>query len=148
VLISWLQPSTSADARPARYRKIGRAEQGLKALSVALAAIERTGDRLFEAELRRLNGELLTLGDTFEGGLRSVEAAAAECFHRTIQAARQQGARLLELRATTSLARLLQKQGKPDEARAMPADIYGWFTEGFDTADLRDAKTLLEELRA
>jgi predicted ATPase len=79
---------------------------------------------------------------------RSVEAAAAECFHRTIQAARQQGARLLELRATTSLARLLQKQGKPDEARAMPADIYGWFTEGFDTADLRDAKTLLEELRA
>jgi len=130
------------------YRKIGHAEPGLKILSLALVVIERTGDRLFEAELLRLNGELLALRDTVEGGSRAVEVAAEGCFHRAIKVASHQGARLLELRATASLARLLAKQDRRDEARAKLSDIYNWFTEGFDTADLKDAKALLDELGA
>jgi predicted ATPase len=70
------------------------------------------------------------------------------CFRTAIEIARRQSARLTELRATTSLARLLAKQNRRDEARAMQAEIYNWFTEGFDTADLKDAKTLLDELSA
>ena len=73
-------------------------------------------------------------------------ANAELCFNTAIEIARRQSARSQELRATTSLARLLAKQGRRDEARAMLADIYGWFTEGFDTADLKDAKALLDEL--
>ena len=73
-------------------------------------------------------------------------AEAEQCFRAAIEIARRQSARLAELGATTSLARLLTKQGKRDEARAMLAEIYGWFTEGFDTADLKDAKALLDEL--
>jgi predicted ATPase len=76
----------------------------------------------------------------------SDSAKAEQCFRTAIEIARRQSARSPELRATTSLARLLAKQGKRDEARAMLAEIYGWFTEGFDTADLKDAKALLEEL--
>ena len=71
---------------------------------------------------------------------------AQRCFERAIEIARKQSAKSLELRATTSLARLLAKQGHRDEARTMLADIYNWFTEGFDTADLKDAKALLDEL--
>ena len=74
--------------------------------------------------------------------------AADNCFRAAIELARVQGAKSWELRATTSLAQLLTKQGRRDEARTMLADLYGWFTEGFDTADLRDAKTLLDELGA
>jgi predicted ATPase len=70
---------------------------------------------------------------------------AEGCFHRAIEVANQQGAKLLELRATTSLARLLSKQRRRDEARAMLAEIYSWFTEGFNTADLKNAKSLLDE---
>ena len=70
----------------------------------------------------------------------------SECFRTAIEIARRQSAKSLELRATTSLARLLATQGRRDEARTMLADIYGWFTEGFDTADLKDAKALLDEL--
>ena len=73
-------------------------------------------------------------------------ASAEACFRKAIEIAGQHGAKWFELRATTSLARLLAKQGRRDEARAMLADIYGWFTEGFDTADLKDAKALLDEL--
>ena len=71
---------------------------------------------------------------------------AEACFHKAIAIARQQQAKSLELRAVTSLSRLWQQQGKKDEARQLLAEIYGWFTEGFDTADLKDAKALLEEL--
>jgi adenylate cyclase len=74
------------------------------------------------------------------------QAKAEQCFRTAIQIARQQNARSPELRATTSLARLLDKRGRRDEARAMLAEIYGWFTEGFDTADLKEAKALLNEL--
>jgi predicted ATPase len=73
-------------------------------------------------------------------------AEAQNCFQRAIEIARNQSAKSLELRATMSLARLLAKRGRRDEARAMLAEIYGWFTEGFDTADLKDAKALLDEL--
>jgi predicted ATPase len=73
-----------------------------------------------------------------------VEAEA--CFHKAIEIARQQQAKSLELRAVTSLARLSQQQGRKDEARQTLAEIYGWFTEGFDTKDLQEAKALLEEL--
>jgi predicted ATPase len=73
-------------------------------------------------------------------------AAAEECFRKAIEIAKSQSAKSRELRATTSLARLLAKQGHRDEARPMLAAIYGWFTEGFDTADLKDAKALLDEL--
>jgi len=88
----------------------------------------------------RLKGELLLKQDN------SNTAEAQKCFERAIEIARKQSAKSLELRATMSLARLLDKRGKRDEARAMLADIYNWFTEGFDTADLKDAKALLDEL--
>ena len=73
-------------------------------------------------------------------------AEAESCFRRAIEIARRQQAKSWELRTVTSLSRLLQEQGKKDEARRMLAEIYGWFTEGFDTADLKDATALLEEL--
>ena len=79
-------------------------------------------------------------------GNNRAEIEAAQCFRDAIEVARRQCAKSLELRATMSLARLLAEQGKRDEARAMLADIYNWFTEGFDTADLKDAKALLDEL--
>ena len=75
-------------------------------------------------------------------------AEAQNCFERAIEIARTQSAKSFELRATMRLARLLSKQGRRDEARAMLADIYNWFTEGFDTADLKEAKALLDELTA
>ena len=106
----------------------------------ALAAADEHEDRSCEAETHRLKGELL---------LRQKDSNTAEAlssFERAIEISRTQSAKSWELRATTSLARLLAKQGKRDEARAMLAEIYSWFTEGFDTADLKDAKALLEEL--
>ena len=77
---------------------------------------------------------------------KEIEKEAEECFLKAIEISRKQSAKSLELRATMSLARLWQKQGKRKEARDMLAEIYGWFTEGFDTADLKDAKALLSEL--
>ena len=92
--------------------------------------------------MHRLKGELLLKQD------QSNAPEAQHCFQRAIEIARMQSAKSLELRATTSLARLLAKPGRRDEARALLAEIYGWFTEGFDTADLKDAKVLLDELSA
>jgi predicted ATPase len=104
----------------------------------ALALVERSDERYWEAGIYRLKGELL---------LESRGSSEAEtCFRRAIEIARRQSAKSLELRATTSLARLLDKQGRQDEARRMLGEIYGWFSEGFDTADLKDAKALLDEL--
>jgi class 3 adenylate cyclase/predicted ATPase len=120
--------------------KVNRIDEGLDALTEALDAIETHGERWWEAEIHRLRGELLLKQNpTF---LREV----VEEYERAIEIARRQGAKSLELRATVSLARLLDKQGRRDEARAMLADIYKWFTEGFGTADLKDAQALLEEL--
>ena len=102
--------------------------------------VEDTGERFWEAELYRLKGELL-LRHTIPN-----EHQAAACFQQALDVARHQQAKSLELRAAMSLSRLWQQQGKRAEARELLAPIYGWFTEGFDTADLQEAKALLEEL--
>ncbi|HEX9493453.1 MAG TPA: tetratricopeptide repeat protein, partial [Thermoanaerobaculia bacterium] len=118
----------------------GRIDAGLRALTEALATADEHEIRHCEAEMHRLKGELL---------LKQKDSNAAEaqnCFQRAIEIASKQSAKSLELRATMSLARLLDQQGNRDEARTMLAQIYGWFTEGFDTADLIDAKALLKEL--
>jgi predicted ATPase len=96
--------------------------------------------RTWNSRSHRLKGKLLLKQDD------SNAAEAQSCYERAIEIARKQSAKSWELRATTSLARLLAKQGKRDEARLVLADIYGWFTEGFDTADLKEAKALLDEL--
>jgi predicted ATPase len=92
------------------------------------------------AEIYRLRGELLLRQDDSDA------AEAQSCFERAIEIARNQSGKSLELRATMSLARMLAKQGRCEQARAMLAEIYNWFTEGFDTTDLKDAKALLDEL--
>jgi predicted ATPase len=125
--------------------KARQAEEGLTVLAEALAAVNKTGERYYEAELHRLKGEL-TLQAKDQSLRSQVEEEAEACFHKAIDIARQQQAKSLELRAVMSLSRLWQQQGKKQEAHQMLADIYGWFTEGFDTKDLEDAKTLLQEL--
>jgi len=123
----------------------GQAEEGLSVLAEALAQVEKTGERYYEAEIHRLKGELLLM----QGHEAEAEASfhqAESCFQHAIEVARRQQAKSWELRATVSLCRLWQKQGKVDEARQMLAEIYGWFTEGFDTPDLQEARTLLDEL--
>ena len=114
----------------------GLAEEGLTIVEESLTQPQRNA----QAELHRLKGELMLIKDP-----RS-EDHAERSFREAIGIASEQAARLYELRATTSLARLLATQGRRDEARKLLADIYHWFTEGFDTADLKDAKSLLEEL--
>jgi predicted ATPase len=123
----------------------GEADQGLTMLAEALDMVDKTQERFYEAELYRLKGEL-TLQSQGHSPRATVEDEAEECFHRAIEIARKQTAKSWELRATVSLARLLAQQGRREEARAMLADIYNWFTEGFDTADLKDAKSLLDQL--
>jgi len=118
--------------------KAGHPEEGLTTLAEALALVEETGERHWEAELYRLRAELLLMqGD---------DAEAEASLQKAIEVARRQSAKSWELRATVSLCRLWQEQGRLDEARQMLAEIYGWFTEGFDTPDLQEAKALLEEL--
>ena len=124
------------------YEKLGRIDQAIAMLDDQLVRIERSGERLDEAELYRVKGELLYARD----GASSTESES--CLRKAIEVARRQESRWWELRATTSLARLLRDSGRRDEARTMLAEIYNRFTEGFDTADLKDAKVLLEELGA
>jgi predicted ATPase len=111
-------------------------------LEEGFASVTKTGAQVHSPWLHRVKGELLLLQNP------SDVAEAEQCFRTAIEIARRQSARSAELRATTSLARLLDEQGRRNEARTMLAGIYGWFTEGFDTADLKDAKALLEELSA
>jgi adenylate cyclase len=122
------------------YARLGRHDQTLTMLDEALERVQRTGERIDEAEMLRLKGELLLMRD---GGAAE---EADDCFRASLEVARAQQARWWELRTTVSLARLLAKQGHRDEARTMLAEIYNWFTEGFDTADLKEAKALLDEL--
>jgi class 3 adenylate cyclase/predicted ATPase len=122
------------------YGTAGQVHKGLSALAEGLAWIENTGERSCEAELHRLKGELLLQQSV------SNQTEAESCFHHAIDIARNQQAKSWELRATTSLARLWQQQGKRQEAYDLLAPVYNWFTEGFDTADLKDAKALLNEL--
>jgi predicted ATPase len=124
------------------YGTMAQPEVGLTVLAEALVHVEHTGERYYEAEIHRLQGELLLQGSSEN----STEAET--CFQQAMAIARTQQAKSFELRATTSLARLWHSQGKRDKARQVLGDIYGWFTEGFDTADLHDAKALLNELGA
>jgi predicted ATPase len=121
------------------YRAAGEPGPGLAAVVEALEGIESSGQRMHEAELWRLRGELLLL----EG---EAEAEAARCFHRALQVAQEQQARSWELRAATSLARLLSTQNQSEEAKSRLAPVLSGFPEGFDTADLREAATLLATL--
>jgi predicted ATPase len=89
---------------------------------------------------------LFLRADLVEGAKGKTKKEAEACFHQAVDIARRQGAKSLELRAVMSLSRLWQKQGKKEQARQLLAEIYGWFTEGFDTADLQEAKALLQEL--
>jgi predicted ATPase len=122
------------------YALGGELQRGLGALDKGIAAVERTGQRWPEAELYRLRGELLT--SLADDGAEEAEAA----FGRAIEVARRQYAKSWELRAATSLARLWRDHGKRAEARDLLAPVYGWFTEGFATPDLKHAKALLDEL--
>jgi class 3 adenylate cyclase/tetratricopeptide (TPR) repeat protein len=120
--------------------RFGNPAAGLRLVAAGLAHAESADERICEAELYRIWGELKLACKP-----QDLDDSEAE-FLRAITLAKSQNARSLELRATTSLARLLDRQGKRDDARAMLAEIYNWFTEGFDTADLKDAKALLDEL--
>jgi predicted ATPase len=121
------------------YARTGQLDKALNLMSAALAAMERTDERFGEAELYRLKGELSLM--------RGEEEVAVEADYRqALDVARRQEAKSLELRSATSLSRLLQKQDKPDEARQILGEVYDWFTEGFDTADLKEARALLEAL--
>ncbi|HJY82157.1 MAG TPA: hypothetical protein VKK81_13880, partial [Candidatus Binatia bacterium] len=163
------------------YGKGGQVEEGLTVLTEALALVDKTGERNYEAELYRLKGQLTlqqfqVSSSRFQAqekqkskacpessrrgkGQKSkitnpqsptpnpqAEAEAEACFHKAIEVARRQQAKSWELRATVSLARLWQNQGKRKEAHKLLAEVYGWFTEGFDTKDLQEARALLEEL--
>ena len=110
----------------------------LDAIDEAFAFAEKTGERYLEAELHRLRGELLLLESRVE--------AAADAFERALAVARRQGARSLELRAATSQARLLKRDGRKAETRELLSSVYSAFTEGFETPDLQDAKALLDSL--
>ena len=114
--------------------------QKWRSIREAMTAIEATGERWWEAEVYRVGGEI---------ALRAPQPDAAkpeEYFERALTVARQQRAKSLELRAAMSMARLWRDQGKRDEGRDLLAPIYGWFTEGFDTLDLKEAKALLDAL--
>jgi tetratricopeptide (TPR) repeat protein len=120
------------------YKQVGQVEEGLHLLAQALVAVEKTGGREVEAELHRLYGVLLqAIPDVLQ---------AEACFQQALAVARRQQAKSWELRAAMSLARLWQQQGKRNEARTLLTPIYGWFTEGFDTADLHEAQALLDTL--
>jgi predicted ATPase len=122
------------------YRTTGQTEDGLQMLAEALALMDTIGERYYEAELNRLKGELLLQQS-------SDNATEAEsCFQQAITIAQNQRAKSWELRAATNLARLWQSRGKRNEARELLEPVYSWFTEGFDTADLIEAKNLLDEL--
>jgi predicted ATPase len=120
--------------------RLGRSAEAVNLLHDALTLVERTGERWFEAELHRHKGEVLLRW-------RDSDPTKAEaCFRNAMAVAQAQCAKLWELRAATSLARLWRDQGRRAKARDLLAPVYGWFTEGFDTADLKDAKGLLDEL--
>jgi len=122
------------------YGQAGQPEAGLRAEAEALTLVATTEVRWWEAELSRLQGALLLQ-------LQNPDASQAEaCFQQALDIARSQQAKSLELRAAMSLSQLWQQQGKRDETRQLLAEVYGWFTEGFDTPDLQEAKALLEEL--
>jgi len=120
--------------------KLAQHEAGLTLLAEALGITNDTEERRWDAELYRLKGELLRVRATEQ------DTEAETCFRQALDIARHQQAKSWELRAATSLARLWQRQGQRAAAHQVLAEVYGWFTEGFDTADLREAKALLDAL--
>jgi len=126
------------------YGRAGYAEEGLALLDDALAAVNETREYWYEAELYRLKGELLLR--KAEAGREEAGKEVETCFCQAVEMAHHRSAKSLELRAVMSLSRLWREQGRRAEARQVLAPIYGWFTEGFDTADLKDAKALLDAL--
>src|SRR6185369_14290206 len=157
------------------YQTRGQVEDGLRVLAEALDMVDKRGEGAYEAELYRLKGTLtlkqsgvrspqsevqkensrvgnahhdgtVTVAGTVGGAHPTEEEEAEECFLKAVEVARKQQAKSFELRAVMSLSRLWQQQGKRAGARQMLTEIYGWFTEGFDTADLQEARALLGEL--
>ena len=126
------------------HSKLGRVEDGLAELDEALNLVQRTSEHEHEAELHRLRGELLLKRCRSRSPDPAIQEKAKQCFQDAMDIARKQQAKSLELRAVMSMGRLLRQQGRKEEARKMLSTIYGWFTEGFDTADLKEAKALLE----
>jgi predicted ATPase len=124
------------------YAQAGQTAAGLAVVAEALGVVDKDGERFCEAELYRLQGELRWAQE----GTGPKAAEAEAYFRRALDVARRQEAKSLELRAAMSLSRLWLQQGRRDAARELLAPIYGWFTEGFDTADLQEAKALLEKL--
>ena len=134
----WMPSFLSYLARA--YAELGRFDDAWRCIGEAMTAIETTKERWCEAEVNRIAGEI---------ALKSPEPDAAKAqayFERALAVAREQQAKSWELRAAMSMARLWRDQGKRDEARELLAPVYGWFTEGFDTLDLKEAKKLLDEL--
>jgi len=123
----------------AAYARLGRTEEGLRVISDANALLECNSEWMWSAELRRIEGELRRVKDD---PIADTEA----CFQEALSIARNQRAKSFELRAATSLARLWRDQGRHDEARRLLADIYDWFSEGFDTLDMTKAKLLLDDM--
>jgi adenylate cyclase len=122
------------------YARIHRTGEALSLLNDVLAQIERTGEKMHQAEILRLKGEVLLMHDP-------TNAAEAEaCFRAALDVARAQEAKWWELRTSVSLTRVLRDTNRRDEARTMLSDIHNWFTEGFELPDLKEAKELLEEL--
>jgi len=118
--------------------RLGEWEEGLALLSEALMIAQRTGERYYESEIHRMRGEVNLA--------RDYKDVAEASFQKAIEVAREQSAKWWELRATVSLCRLWQAESRREEAREILGRIYGWFTEGFDTHDLKEDKVLLEEL--
>ena len=124
------------------YAELGRSDDALRCIGEAVTTLEMTEERWCEAEVNRVAGEIALLSPAPE------KAKATEYFDRALEISRKQQAKSWELRAAMSMARLWRDQGKRDEARELLAPVYGWFTEGVDTLDLKEAKALLDELRA
>jgi tetratricopeptide (TPR) repeat protein len=122
------------------YSMVGRTDEAVSMLDEALAHVELSGEKYWQAEMLRVKGEALLVHR------RTATASAEACFRAALDVARAQEARWWELRTSVSLARLLRDTNRRDEARTMLADIYGWFTEGFELPDLKDAKALRDEL--
>jgi predicted ATPase len=119
------------------YAKLGRPTDGLRSIDEAVQIIQTTSERRDEAEVYRVRGDLLMLME---------DQAAEECYHQALAVSARQRAKAFELRAATSLARLWRDQGRREDARELLAPVYGWFTEGQDTRDLKEARKLLDEL--
>ena len=128
------------------YGKTGQTEAGLAVLAEAFDTLHKTGERWCEAEIYRLKGELLWQQVQGKRPQTKIALEAEACVQPALGIARQQHTKSLELRAALSLSRLWQHQGKCEEARQLLAEIAGWFTEGFDAADVAEARALLQEL--